>query len=349
MPPSRPLPAPVSCDGADCRRLCHEEGEGPWQQAGDAGGCSGRQSAAAEHRPGMPARRWEGEVLIIGGGIASAMTALSLVERGRHVTLLCEDGEPASGASGNRQGALYPAQRRARCPVALLFAGLWLCQKPAAGPGKAPPRRLLPVCVTQLGYDDKSAAKLAKMSQGPFPELMHPLSAAEVEQVVGLPCDADGVSYPLGAGSVRRISPAPPSGRRRPAGGWKWCSMPLRPTLPSRTVVGEWRAGWPPVACPQSGGGSRASAASPSPLCRAAALSGARPGEPCADHGWLEPAQDRALLRWLPHPGPQRRALHRGQLWPQPDRPCLPHRRAGAEQGAAASLYPSSAGLPRWM
>ena len=37
-------------------------------------------------------------------------------------------------------------------------------------------------------------------------------------------------------------------------------------------------------------------------------------------------------------PGPQRRALYRGQLWPQPDRPCLPHRRAGAEQGAAASL-----------
>lgn len=146
-----------------------------------------------------PAGR-EGEVLIIGGGIASAMTALSLVERGRHVTLLCEDGEPASGASGNRQGALYPLLNGEHDALSRFYSlAFGFARNRLLALAKHHPVAFSLCGVTQLGYDDKSAAKLAKMSQGPFPpELMHPLSEAEVEQVVGLPCDADGVSYPLG-------------------------------------------------------------------------------------------------------------------------------------------------------
>lgn len=146
-----------------------------------------------------PAGR-EGEVLIIGGGIASAMTALSLVERGRHVTLLCENGEPASGASGNRQGALYPLLNGEHDALSRFYSlAFGFARNRLLALAKHHPVAFSLCGVTQLGYDDKSAAKLAKMSQGPFPpELMHPLSAAEVEQVVGLPCDADGVSYPLG-------------------------------------------------------------------------------------------------------------------------------------------------------
>lgn len=146
-----------------------------------------------------PAGR-EGEVLIIGGGIASAMTALSLVERGRHVTLLCEDGEPASGASGNRQGALYPLLNGEHDALSRFYSlAFGFARNRLLALAKHHPVAFSLCGVTQLGYDDKSAAKLAKMSQGPFPpELMHPLSAVEVEQVVGLPCDADGVSYPLG-------------------------------------------------------------------------------------------------------------------------------------------------------
>ncbi|MCP1600345.1 tRNA 5-methylaminomethyl-2-thiouridine biosynthesis bifunctional protein [Aeromonas caviae] len=146
-----------------------------------------------------PAGR-EGEVLIIGGGIASAMTALSLVERGRHVTLLCEDGELASGASGNRQGALYPLLNGEHDALSRFYSlAFGFARNRLLALAKHHPVAFSLCGVTQLGYDDKSAAKLAKMSQGPFPpELMHPLSAVEVEQVVGLPCDADGVSYPLG-------------------------------------------------------------------------------------------------------------------------------------------------------
>lgn len=141
-----------------------------------------------------------GEVLIIGGGIASAMTALSLVERGRTVTLLCADEAPASGASGNRQGALYPLLNGEHDALSRFYSLAF---------GYARSRLLAlsdrhPIAfelggVTQLGYDDKSGAKLAKMGQGPFPpELMRTLSAAEVEQVCGLPCGHGGVSYPLG-------------------------------------------------------------------------------------------------------------------------------------------------------
>ncbi|MBL0492489.1 bifunctional tRNA (5-methylaminomethyl-2-thiouridine)(34)-methyltransferase MnmD/FAD-dependent 5-carboxymethylaminomethyl-2-thiouridine(34) oxidoreductase MnmC [Aeromonas veronii] len=141
-----------------------------------------------------------GEVVIIGGGIASAMTALSLVERGRKVTLLCADGEPATGASGNRQGALYPLLNGEHDALSRFYslAFGYAHQRLLALAERYP--IAFELCgVTQLGYDDKSAAKLAKMSQGPFPsELMHPLSTSEVEQVVGLPCGHSGVSYPLG-------------------------------------------------------------------------------------------------------------------------------------------------------
>ena len=48
------------------------------------------------------------DVALIGGGVASATLALALLRRGWRVTLYCADEAPALGASGNRQGALYP-------------------------------------------------------------------------------------------------------------------------------------------------------------------------------------------------------------------------------------------------
>ncbi|MGL6627631.1 bifunctional tRNA (5-methylaminomethyl-2-thiouridine)(34)-methyltransferase MnmD/FAD-dependent 5-carboxymethylaminomethyl-2-thiouridine(34) oxidoreductase MnmC [Aeromonas jandaei] len=146
-----------------------------------------------------PAGR-DGEVLIIGGGIASAMTALSLVERGRKVTLLCEDDEPANGASGNRQGALYPLLNGEHDALSRFYSlAFGYARHRLRALAERHPIAFDLCGVTQIGYDDKSAAKLAKMSQGPFPsELMQPLSTAEVEQVVGLPCGHSGVIYPLG-------------------------------------------------------------------------------------------------------------------------------------------------------
>lgn len=161
----------------------------------------------------------DGEVVIIGGGIASAMTALSLVERGRKVTLLCEDNELATGASGNRQGALYPLLNGEHDALSRFYSlAFGYARQRLLSLAERHPIAFDLCGVVQLGYDDKSTAKLAKMQQGPFPHaLMRPLTPVEAEHECGLPSGHAGVSYPLGAGSVRPISPAPPSRRRKPA------------------------------------------------------------------------------------------------------------------------------------
>jgi tRNA 5-methylaminomethyl-2-thiouridine biosynthesis bifunctional protein len=268
-------------------------------------------------RPAGP----DGEVLIIGGGIASAMTALSLVERGRKVTLLCEGREPATGASGNRQGALYPLLNGEHDALSRFYSlAFGYARQRLLALAERHPIAFGLCGVVQLGYDDKSSAKLAKMGQGPFPpELMHSLSATEAERIAGLPSGHGGVSYPLGGWLC-------PADLTRAA---------IREAQASGLLQVEYDA---PMAGSHSGGGRRSPVARPAALCRAAALSGARPGEPCADHGQFEPAQDGALLRRLPHARAQPPALHRRQLRPQPEQPRVSRRRTAAEPGQAASL-----------
>ncbi len=142
----------------------------------------------------------DGEIVIIGGGVASAMTALSLVERGRKVTLLCEDGEPATGASGNRQGALYPLLNGEHDALSRFYSlAFGYARQRLLALAERHPIAFELCGVVQLGYDDKSRAKLTKMGQGPFPPaLMQPLGAAETEAVSGLPSGHEGVGYPLG-------------------------------------------------------------------------------------------------------------------------------------------------------
>jgi len=66
-----------------------------------------RQPAPAMLQPRQAISADQG-ITLVGGGMASAALALALCRRGRQVTLLCQDPAPAMGASGNRQGALYP-------------------------------------------------------------------------------------------------------------------------------------------------------------------------------------------------------------------------------------------------
>ncbi len=138
------------------------------------------------------------ETAIIGGGVASALLALALLQRGWQVTLYCADDAPAAGASGNRQGALYPllsAQDPALSrffPAAFTFA-----------------RRLydtLPVrfdhqwCgVTQLGWDEKSQNKISQMLSLGLPEqIAAEASAEQVRLSTGVDTGCGGIQYPLG-------------------------------------------------------------------------------------------------------------------------------------------------------
>ena len=138
------------------------------------------------------------EAAIIGGGIASALLSLALLRRGWSVTLYCADDEPAQGASGNRQGALYPLLSAHDAALAQFFPAAFLYA-----------RRLydaLPVAfdhqwcgVTQLGWDEKSAQKIAQMLTLDLPaDIARAVSAQAVRDSIGLETGCGGIQYPLG-------------------------------------------------------------------------------------------------------------------------------------------------------
>ncbi len=144
-----------------------------------------------------PAARGQ-EAALIGGGIASALLALALLRRGWQVTLYCADDAPAQGASGNRQGALYPLLNPGDAALADFFPAAFTFA-----------RRLydtLPLTfdhdwcgVTQLGWDEKSRNKIAKMLAMELPgDIARSLDTAEAEHQTGVAVGCGGISYPQG-------------------------------------------------------------------------------------------------------------------------------------------------------
>ena len=150
------------------------------------------------------------EAAIIGGGIASALLSLALLRRGWQVTLYCADEAPAQGASGNRQGALYPLLSQHDPALARFF--------PAAFTFARRMYDALPVMfdhqwcgVTQLGWDEKSTHKIAQMLALNLPPDI--ACAVTAEQVAGLTGVDTGSPIRPAAGCAR--SSSPPS-------CWRW-------------------------------------------------------------------------------------------------------------------------------
>ncbi|HCL6647274.1 bifunctional tRNA (5-methylaminomethyl-2-thiouridine)(34)-methyltransferase MnmD/FAD-dependent 5-carboxymethylaminomethyl-2-thiouridine(34) oxidoreductase MnmC [Raoultella ornithinolytica] len=138
------------------------------------------------------------DAAIVGGGIASALLALALLRRGWQVTLYCADNAPAEGASGNRQGALYPLLSQHDPALARFFPAAFTFA-----------RRLydaLPIMfdhqwcgVTQLAWDEKSAQKIAQMLALDLPEeIAAAVSAQTVAQIAGVETSCGGITYPSG-------------------------------------------------------------------------------------------------------------------------------------------------------
>jgi len=138
------------------------------------------------------------EVAIVGGGIASALLSLALLHRGWQVTLYCADEAPAAGASGNRQGALYPLLSAHDPALSQFFPAAFTFA-----------RRLydsLPVAfdhdwcgVTQLGWDEKSQQKIAQMLSLDLPqEIARAVTADQVAETAGVDTGCGGIQYPLG-------------------------------------------------------------------------------------------------------------------------------------------------------
>ncbi len=150
-----------------------------------------------------PAAR-PGNITIIGGGLASACLALALVRRGRKVELLCADPEPAMGASGNRQGALYPLLNGEHDTLSQFYGTAFGLARRLYTPLVCDHEVAHQWCgVVQFAHDAKSAHKLAKLADAHFPTtLVHPLSPEQRDALTALPLSSEhsqqALFYPQG-------------------------------------------------------------------------------------------------------------------------------------------------------
>ncbi|HIF9382756.1 TPA: bifunctional tRNA (5-methylaminomethyl-2-thiouridine)(34)-methyltransferase MnmD/FAD-dependent 5-carboxymethylaminomethyl-2-thiouridine(34) oxidoreductase MnmC [Photobacterium damselae] len=163
------------------------------------------------------------DIAIIGGGVASAATALSLVRRGQTVTLYCKDEKPAQGASGNKQGAVYPLLNGNHNALSRFFAPAFVFARQFVEQAAQNSQFDHDWCgVVQLGFGgytsllvsrdgskehqekeaemlNKQRIKLDKMLAGGFPnELICALDHQQTREVTGVETGFDGVNYPLG-------------------------------------------------------------------------------------------------------------------------------------------------------
>ncbi|WP_443090755.1 bifunctional tRNA (5-methylaminomethyl-2-thiouridine)(34)-methyltransferase MnmD/FAD-dependent 5-carboxymethylaminomethyl-2-thiouridine(34) oxidoreductase MnmC [Basfia succiniciproducens] len=142
------------------------------------------------------------DIAIIGGGISSLFSAISLLQRGANVTLYCEDEQPALNASGNKQGAFYPQLsdddiHNIRFYIHAFAYGQqqlrWAIQQGIEFEHE--------FCgVALCAYDEKSAVKLAKISDYDWDtSLYQPLNQQELSEKAGLPLPCGGGFIPQGA------------------------------------------------------------------------------------------------------------------------------------------------------
>ena len=150
----------------------------------------------------QPANLKEEDIAIIGGGIASLCTAISLVKRGAKITIYCEDEQTALNASGNKQGAFYPQlsddnERNIRFYIHAFAYGHQFLQWAIHQQIKFEHE----FCgVALCAYSDKTESKLNKIAELNLPsDLYQSLSQTELSEKVGLPLPFRGGFIPQGA------------------------------------------------------------------------------------------------------------------------------------------------------
>lgn len=150
----------------------------------------------------QPANLKEEDIAIIGGGIASLCTAISLVKRGAKITIYCENEQTALNASGNKQGAFYPQlsddnERNIRFYIHAFAYGhqflQWAIQQQIEFEHE--------FCgVALCAYNEKAESKLNKIAELNLPsDLYQSLSQSELSEKVGLPLPFGGAFIPQGA------------------------------------------------------------------------------------------------------------------------------------------------------
>ena len=150
----------------------------------------------------QPANLNKQDIAIIGGGIASLCTAISLVKRGAKITIYCEAEQTALNASGNKQGAFYPQlsddnERNIRFYIHAFAYGhqflQWAIQQQIEFEHE--------FCgVALCAYNEKTESKLNKIAELNLPsDLYQSLNQTELSEKVGLPLPFGGAFIPQGA------------------------------------------------------------------------------------------------------------------------------------------------------
>lgn len=135
-------------------------------------------------------------IAIVGAGIAGCLLASNLAMRGLHVTLIDQAGAVGSGASGNRQGALYVKlgvdynDQTELALSSLLFSQRFY--RLFAGKGWHPTGLL------QLAYNDKEADRQARLlAKNHYPStVFQPVTADQASRIAGIPIPHGGFWFP---------------------------------------------------------------------------------------------------------------------------------------------------------
>ena len=128
------------------------------------------------------------DIAIIGGGVASLFLAYSLLEKGKKVTLYCQDEQVAQNASGNQQGAIYPQlsdddERNVRFYVHSFDYALQRLKQLA----QAVEFEHQFTGVALYAYNEKTAQKLAKMAEQDWDHSLYQLyDAKQLSEKIGL-------------------------------------------------------------------------------------------------------------------------------------------------------------------
>jgi len=140
------------------------------------------------------------DIAIIGGGIASLCTALSLAKRGKKISIYCKDEKLGAGASGNLQGALYPLLNQQHDALGQLFTNAYLFalhyyqnihqQHPFAHQFNG---------LIQLAYDQSSEKKLKKIFTANLPmKLVDWIDSEKTNELAGVDINQSALYYPSG-------------------------------------------------------------------------------------------------------------------------------------------------------
>ncbi|MCL2919530.1 FAD-dependent 5-carboxymethylaminomethyl-2-thiouridine(34) oxidoreductase MnmC [Shewanella litorisediminis] len=139
------------------------------------------------------------DISILGAGVAGASLALSLLRRGHRVTLYCADSAPGMGASGNRQGAIYPLLTPEDDHLTRLFVPAFLYAKRFVESLAHHPLPFDFCGVLQTGHDERAAERIEKLLGKTWPqEVAVRVDAARANHIAGLAIDKGGIYYPHG-------------------------------------------------------------------------------------------------------------------------------------------------------